>query len=458
MTELYVLVVDDEQAIRQVLAAQLTKAGHRVDHVGDGSTALQYLSRNDYDICICDIRLPGLNGIEVIRESRKLGIETNFLMITAFASLTTAIEAMKEGAHDYLMKPVRFEDLLHRLDRIADITRLRLQNTYLRNVIEGEEPKFGVESVSPVMRQVKDLVAKVSGTESTVLITGESGTGKSFIARAIHKNSARAENSFVSVNCGAIPENLLESELFGHLKGSFTGADRNKKGLFREADGGTIFLDEIFEMPLSLQVKLLHVLEEKEIRPLGAEQPRRVDARILAATNRDIEKALAEGNFRSDLFYRLNVLHIHLPPLRERREDIPALLSHFLNIEARRLEMRRQFTLDATAEEVLVNYAWPGNIRELQNVIARTMVLVEGDTIHLSDLPPQVLQAPPSKDRPTGPVNDAPSGTLRERVRQFEISIINEAIFAAGGDRQTAARSLGIGLSTLYRKLEEMGK
>jgi two-component system response regulator AtoC len=302
------------------------------------------------------------------------------------------------------------------------------------------------------MQEVQVLVEKVARTDGTVLITGESGTGKSHVAHTIHKRSSRRERPLVSVNCGAIPENLLESDLFGHVKGAFTGADRAKKGLFREADGGTLFLDEIGELPLSLQVKLLHAIEEKEVRPVGAEKVRRVDVRIIAATNRNMADMVRDGRFREDLFYRLNVLYIALPPLRQRREDVPLFIRHFLVSEASRLGLEGDYRLDPTAEEQLLAYDWPGNLRELQNVLARALVLAEDHDIRLSDLPAQVTRGKRT-EVPSHPGQSG--GTLREQVRQFEIGVIRRALEVAGNDRLAAARSLGVGLSTLYRKLEE---
>jgi two-component system response regulator AtoC len=306
------------------------------------------------------------------------------------------------------------------------------------------------------MRQVEELAQKVARTESTVLITGESGTGKSFLARAIHRDSPRREQAFIQVNCGAIPEQLLESEFFGHVKGAFTGADRNKKGLFHEADGGTLFLDEIMELPIALQVKLLHAIEEKEIRPVGSQVSRRVDVRILAATNRDVGQMVSQGRFREDLYYRLNVLQIHLPALRERPEDLPDLLSYFVALESSRLGLDREFVVDPTAEEVLLRYRWPGNLRELQNVIARALVLADDGGIQLSDLPDQVSRADAVALGEVDMGRAAKIGNLRRQVREFEQRLIVEAIDQSGGDRQHAARRLGIGLSTLYRKLEDM--
>ena len=449
---LHVLIVDDEPAIRQVLAAQISKVGYEVDHLGDGESAIKALSDGEYDICICDIRLPGIDGVGVLRATREAGVATSFLMMTAFASVDTAVEAMRLGAFDYLTKPLRYDDVLRRLAQIADINGLREENKRLREMVDTQDDdRF--TSRSQAMRHVEALAGKVARTEGTVLITGESGTGKTYLARRIHEISPRAERPFVLVNCGAIPENLLESEFFGHVKGAFTGADQAKKGLFREADGGTLMLDEIFEMPLSLQVKLLHVLEEKEVRPVGSEQSRSVDVRIISATNRDVEKMVAERRFREDLFYRLNVLRIQMPALRERREDLPGLIEFFIKRETERLGLDNDFTLDPIAEEVLVNHRWSGNLRELQNVIDRALVLAESNEISIVDLPPQVTMTTGPAE--SGDAGDITASSLREQVQDFEAKVIKETISREGGDRQAAARKLGIGLSTLYRKLEE---
>ncbi|MEW8064811.1 MAG: sigma-54 dependent transcriptional regulator [Candidatus Thiodiazotropha sp.] len=451
MKQMHILVVDDEAAIRQVLAEQLTRSGHTVEQADCGEEALKVLQSSDFDVCICDLRLPDLDGIEVIRRCRAKEMDIAFLMITAFASVDTAIEAMKLGAYDYLMKPVQLEDLLIRLDHIADVARLRDENRYLRKMVESDAGSDTL-GLSVPMRKIQTLINKVSRTDSTVLITGESGTGKSHIARTIHYDSNRRDRAMVTVNCGAIPKELLESELFGHIKGAFTGADRNKKGLFREADGGTLFLDEIGELPLALQVKLLHVIEDKEVRPLGAEQSRRVDVRIIAATNRNIVEMMQSGEFREDLFYRLNVLHITLPPLRSRREDIPLYIEYFLNTEISRLGLEGSYSIDPEVEEHLLAYEWPGNLRELQNVIARMLVLAEEHAINMGDLPSHVTRYEHNGNKYEF---GKTFGSLREQVRQFEIGVIKKAIDAAGNDRALAARSLDIGLSTLYRKLEE---
>lgn len=450
---LQVLVVDDEKAIRQVLASQIGKAGHQVAQADSGTAALERLSRGDVDVAVCDIRMPDFDGIELVRRARAQGIETSFLMITAFSSLDTAIEAMKAGAFDYLVKPLRREDVLRRIDQIADVMGLRAENKRLRTLVDGAD-EHECEQPSLAMRNAEQLVAKIARTDSTVLITGESGTGKGYFAKKIHDQSPRASTVMTTVNCGAIPENLLESEFFGHLKGSFTGADRAKKGLFVEADGGTLFLDEIAELPLGLQVKLLHALEAGEVRPVGAETPRRVDVRIIAATNRDITRMVADGTFREDLYYRLNVLHFEIPPLRERREDIEPLVKFSMLREARRLGLTQTMQIDPVVEEIFREFDWPGNVRQVQNVVAHALILAEGSRITLGDLPPYITRGNPNGD---AALDENPEHEgLREQVRRFEVRLIRRAIDKADGDRPAAAKKLGIGLSTMYRKLEEV--
>jgi two-component system response regulator AtoC len=326
---------------------------------------------------------------------------------------------------------------------------LRDENRRLRTLLP-EALKTSCMLPSAAARHVARLAQRVARTEGTVLITGESGTGKGVIAHAIHRQSPRAAAPLVSVNCGAIPNDLLESEFFGHLKGAFTGAERAKKGLMLEADGGTLLLDEIAELPLLLQVKLLHAIEDKAIRPVGGERSRQVNVRILAATNQDLEQLVRDGRFREDLFYRLNVLQIHIPPLRERPEDAKALIAHFLAVAPARLGLEGHFTMEPEAEALLLEYGWPGNVREVQNVIDRALILADDQTISVSDLPDQVTR--PDHD---DAVMVRGTGTLRDQSRRFENRVIESAIEAAGGDRRMAARTLGIGLSTLYRKLEE---
>ena len=453
-SSLQILVVDDEPAIRQIVAATISRAGHSVEVAGSGREALMRLIKGDVDVAMCDINMPDLTGIEVVREARAAGVDTTFVMMTAFSSVTTAIEAMKAGAFDYMIKPLRSEELTQRLMQIADMRGLRGENEALRKLVVGRSDDGRCPTVSQPMKLLDRLVAKVAPTDSTVLITGESGTGKGVAARAIHLQSQRANQPFIPVNCGAIPENLLESEFFGHTKGAFTGADRARKGLFLEADKGTIFLDEIGELPLELQVKLLHVLEAKEIRALGSEQTRKINVRIIAATNRDLREMATAGKFREDLYFRISGFHLTVPPLRERREDIPALIRYLLARGSERFGVSGKLTIDPDAEEILLGYDWPGNVRELENVLQRATILAEDGRITVADLPPNITPVVPGGGGPNAQPSQA-NGGLREQVREYEHSLIVRRIEECGGDRRAAAQRLGIGLSSLYRKLEE---
>ena len=319
MRALQLLIIDDEPAIRQILSNAASNAGHSVSVASNGREALERLGKGDIDVAVCDIRMPDITGIEVVEKAREQGIDTIFLMMTAYASVNTAIEAMRAGAYDYTIKPLRNEDFLNRIERLADVIHLKSENKVLRELVENQDSDT-CAAVSPAMRAVDRLVRKVARTDSTVLITGPSGSGKGVIAKMIHHNSLRASRAFVPINCGAIPENLLESEFFGHTKGAFTGASKAKRGLFVEADQGTIFLDEIGELPLNLQVKLLHVIEDQHVRALGSEQSRKIDVRIIAATNQDLSEMVKRGAFREDLYFRLNVFHVPIPPLEQRRK------------------------------------------------------------------------------------------------------------------------------------------
>jgi two-component system response regulator AtoC len=453
MKSLDIMVIDDEPAIRQVVTALLQRAGYNVTQAANGFEAFERLSKGDIDIAVSDIKMPDISGIELVRRVRAAGIDTNFVMMTAFASVDTAIEAIQAGASDYLIKPVRNEDLLHRLQKIEDVRRLRAENRVLRSLVQGADDAT-YTFTSPSMRNLERLIAKVAPTDSTVLVTGESGTGKGVIARRLHQHSPRANAAFIPVNCGALPEHLMESELFGHTKGAFTGADKARKGLFLEADKGTIFLDEIGEMPLQLQVKLLHVIQDKTVRAVGSEQTRKVDVRIVAATNRDLAKMVEEGKFREDLYFRLTVFHVDAPPLRDRVDDLPGLVRFLLDKGARRMNLDQQLSVESQAMQVLCAYSWPGNVRELENVVDRALILAEGGVVTCADLPAQLLKGAAA----TLPPAAAPmvgGDTLREQVRRFESSLIARVIEEADGDRRVAAQRLGIGLSSLYRKLEE---
>jgi two-component system response regulator AtoC len=476
MPELNVLVVDDEPAVRQVLAAAIGKAGYPVEAVGSAAEAIVRLDKTPFDVVLSDVFMPVTDGIELLRQARAKGHTATFIMVTAFASVDSAIDAIKAGAWDYITKPVRNEEILHRLEQIDAMRGLREENRELRRLVLGAAtPAF--QFTSPAMQAVERLVSRVAPTDSTVLIGGESGTGKGVTARRLHELSSRRDGPFIAVNCGAIPENLIESELFGHTKGAFTSADRARRGLFVQADHGTIFLDEIGELPLALQTKLLHVLEAREVRPLGAEQSRRIDVRIVAATNRDLPALVAQGRFREDLFFRLSVFQIQMPPLRERRADLPALMRHLMAqrgmpsgapTESATGRARGAsspsgggstappagvLTLDPEAEDLLVAFAWPGNVRQLENVLHRAAILADGGCIRVADLPPEVSRTP-ARAAAAAPSEDHPP-SLRERVRRFEIALIRRAVEEAGGDRRLAAQRLGIGLSSLYRKLEE---
>ncbi len=454
MQSLQILVVEDEPAIRQVVSAQLKKAGHSVEQAGDAEAALERLSRGDIDIALSDIKLPNMSGIDLLRQARASNIDTAFIMMTAFASVDTAIEAIKAGAADYMIKPLNHDELLHRLAKVGDLRGLRAENRVLRRLVLGSNQEvFGFNS--PTMREMEHMAAKVARTNSTVLVTGESGTGKGVVARLIHQQSPRADGPFIPVNCGAIPENLVESEFFGHMRGAFTGADKARKGLFLEADTGTIFLDEIGELPLAMQVKLLHAIEQKAVRAVGSEQYRAVDVRIVAATNRDLVEMVKQGKFREDLYFRLSVFHILVPPLRERRQDLAALINFVLRRNVRRLGsggIKPQ--LDVGVEEMLVNYEWPGNVRELENVLDRALILADDYRITTADLPPAISKL--ANNLPSLNKNFQGFGSLREQVRKFETYLILKTIEEAGGDRRVAAQKLNIGVSSLYRKLEEV--
>lgn len=446
MKNLKILVVDDEPAIRQILSNIIERAGYEVSVAENGTTALEKLTKGNFDVVFSDVRMPDFTGIELLKKAKEQGVESQFVIMTAFASVNTAIEAMRSGAFDYLTKPLRPEDVIHRLKQIADFIGLRSENKVLRELVMGIGDKQ-CHMVSDAMNSVERLILKVSKTDSTVLVTGESGTGKGITARTIHKNSTRASGTFIPVNCGAIPEALMESELFGHVKGAFTGAIKNKKGLFEEAQGGSIFLDEIGELPLHLQVKLLHVLEDKKLRPVGSERFIDIDARIIAATNRDLQLMVQEGTFREDLYFRLNIFNIDVPPIRKRKEDIKILVKFFVKSECSKMGLIDNFTIEPEALDLIENYSYPGNIRELENVIARALILADDNIIRVTDLPNQLLTQKKKKNSQVK--------TLREQVRDFELEVIKSVLADNKDDRRLAAEQLGVGLSSLYRKLDE---
>ena len=449
MPSLQLLIIDDEPAIRQILSKVASDAGHTVTIAANGKEALDRLAKGDIDVAVCDIRMPDFSGIEVVEKASSQGIDTIFLMMTAYASVNTAIEAMRAGAYDYMIKPIRNEDFLNRLEQLADVIHLKTENKVLRELVQSQKKETWTMR-SPAMQTVERLVLKVAPTNSTVLITGPSGSGKGVIAETIHRNSLRNERAFIPVNCGAIPENLLESEFFGHTKGAFTGASKAKRGLFVEADQGTIFLDEIGELPLNLQVKLLHVIEDQNVRAVGSEQPRKIDVRIIAATNQDLVKMVDEGQFREDLYFRLNVFQIPLPSLQQRKEDLPELINHFLQRESEKMGLAEQVQIQPAAMQCLLEYGWPGNVRELQNVVARSLILAEDGIIDLDDLPHNIRISEQDLSHRT----EGFGNSLKQQLRHYEQNIIKTAIDDANGDRKLAADRLGIGVSSLYRKLD----
>lgn len=457
---LLVLIVDAESSNTQALTLGLKQAGYLVEQVATGADALERIGKGDVDVALCDIDAPQTQGVDILRQAKTAGHDVVFVMMTAYASVDSAVESMRAGAFDYLVKPLRVDEVLRRFADVREYKGMREETRAVRRVILGDpHDRFGFKST--VMREVNRLIDKVAPTESTVLITGESGTGKGVIARIVHQQSLRMGAPFVSVNCGAIPENLMESELFGHMKGAFTGADKTRKGLFAEADKGTIFLDEIGELPLALQVKLLHVLEEKAVRAVGSEQTRHVNVRIIAATNRDLQQMVATGRFREDLYFRLSVFHIYVPPLRERREDIPSLVRYLLQRKIASTGQDRKMVVAPDAEMVLTRYDWPGNVRELENVVDRALILTEGDHLTAADLPVHLSKMATTRavvGATTGAFAMDPFGNLRDQLRRFELAVVMRAIEDANGDRRLAAKHLGIGLSSLYRKLEEFGE
>jgi DNA-binding NtrC family response regulator len=440
-----ILVVDDETLIRDTLAEYLTQEGFAVDACGSGEEALERAAERRYDVALCDVQLPGIDGIELLERLLKLSPQTFVLLVTAFATVENAVEAFQRGAHDYLMKPILLDEVLGKVRRMLRYRDLYQENQDLRRELNRQYDPDHIVGRGPAMHKVFELVRKVAPTRSTVLITGESGTGKELIARAVHRLGPEPDARFLAVNCAAIPNDLLENQLFGHRKGAFTGADRDQAGVFVHAGTGTIFLDEIGELNLATQAKLLRAIEQKEVLPVGANEPVRVEARVLAATNKDLRRAVAEGRFREDLFYRLNVVTIALPPLRERRDDIPDLVEYLLAKHARELGKRISGVAHETMQ-ILRACPWRGNVRELDNALQRAVILGEGPLVTPADLPPDL--APAANDPEA--VDD-----LGEAVKRFEKRHI-ERILRQTPDKREAARRLGMGLSSLYRRIAEL--
>jgi len=448
-----ILIVDDEESFRHMLSVILIKEGYEVDTSSNGEEGLQKASASPFDQILCDIRMPRMDGLVFLREIKKTGAETTVIMMSAYGTVDTAIEAMKLGAYDYISKPFKPDEIILTLRKSEEREHLRRENQLLRKEVGKEYSFENIVSKNEKMQKMFDVIKKVSQYKSTVLITGESGTGKELVARALHYNSDRSQSPFIAVNCGAIPENLLESELFGHAKGAFTDAIRTKKGLFEEADGGTLFLDEIGELPGQLQVKLLRVLQEGEIRRIGESKPIQIDVRIVAATVKDLSKEVNEGHFREDLFYRLNVLPIHIPPLRERKEDIPLLIQHFIGKYNQTMN-KNVADVDHNALDTLMNYKWYGNVRELENTIERAIVLSEKNNIELENLPIEIQNF---KEEFQLEVLSEEEYSIKKASKSLEVNLIKKALRRTKGNHTHAARLLEISHRALLYKIKEYG-
>jgi DNA-binding NtrC family response regulator len=442
-----ILVVDDETSMTQYLSIALRKAGYDVTAVNSGEEALEKARNDAFAVAITDFKMPGMDGIEVLAGLKKIDPNLPVILMTAYSSQRSAIDALNLGAYQYLEKKANSDEIDLVVKNAIEMRRVRNENTYLKGQLKRSHDEKDIIGSSEEMIRVYKMVDKVADSESTVLIFGESGTGKELIAREIHYRSRRVQGPFVSINCGAIPRDLLESNLFGHMKGSFTGAVKDQAGLFTVAEGGTFFLDEVGEMPLATQVKLLRALQEREIIPVGGTKPVKIDCRLVAATNADLEKEVAEGRFRADLFYRLNVIPVKLPPLRARRDDVPLLVDYFLRKLAAGGIVK---TIGKDAMDLLVKYDWPGNVRELENLIERAVILDEDGVVEADDLPDKVRFGTTTKG---SLVIDTPTMTLDELEREYILKVLNYT----GWQKKRASEILGINASTLYRKLLAYG-
>ncbi|MDX1630877.1 MAG: sigma-54 dependent transcriptional regulator [Thermoanaerobaculia bacterium] len=438
----HLLVVDDEESLLEFLSLLLEEEGHEVATATSTQAARDLLGDgDDYDLVLCDIYMPDGSGMDLLQLIKEDHPETSVIMMTAYTSTKSAIEAMRLGAYDYLSKPFDVDEVKVLVEKALEKTELVSENTYLRRELEGKYTFENIIGKSPAMQEIFSLIGRVARTNSTVLLQGESGTGKELIARAIHFSSPRSKHRFLTINCGAMPENLLESELFGHEKGAFTGAHKEKRGLFQEADQGSLFLDEIGEMDPSMQIKLLRVLQSKTVRKVGGTEEEPVDVRIIAATNQNLETLVEAGRFREDLYYRINVIPIHLPPLRERREDIPLLVDHFLRKFAAEMEIEPR-RLTPEAMRVLETYRWPGNVREVENVVERSLALSTGSVIEKEDLPRQLLD---SEDTLLHRVTLPEGGIdLEDYLDDLRADLMAQALERMDGVQTRAAELLGM--------------
>ena len=441
------LVVDDEQSIRRLCVTIGNTLGYVCTEAESAEAALERLESDAPDLILTDLKLPAMTGVELLKQTKKLLPHTEIAIMTGHGSIESAVDAMKLGAYDYIEKPFRVEKMRLLLQRMSEKVHLVTENEFLRERVTAEDNLDGIIGSSAHIQDVLRMISRLKDTRTPVLIAGESGTGKELVARAIHFRGSMAQTPFVAVDCGSLVPTLMESELFGYEKGAFTGATKSKAGLFQAANGGTIFLDEIGELPLEMQAKLLRVLQEKEVRPVGSNERETVDVRVIAATNRDLEAAYRAGTFRKDLYFRLNVVTVHLPPLRDRRSDIPVLVHHFLD----RYAKASQIQVTAPTMKSLLQYEWPGNVRELENCIARAVTLGDGKTIDVSDLPPAIRAEPAEPGSAGVPAASSLSTTALAEMERMTILRVFEQ---AHGDKALAGKMLGISRATLYRKLK----
>jgi len=443
-----ILLADDDAALLRVIQFKLKQRGYEVTAVTDGEQALQALRNARFDLLLSDMRMPKLDGLELLEQAKEIQPDLEVILITAYATVSQAVEAVKLGAFDYLTKPFEDGQLFVAIDKALKFRKLQDENRYLRGQLSGRQYLDSIVGVSPPFKQMMAMVEKIAPTEATVLLTGPSGTGKEVIARAIHHRSRRSENEFVAVNCAAIPRDLIESELFGHVKGAFTGAVRDKKGKFELAEGSTLLLDEIGDLGIDLQAKLLRVIQERTVEPVGAERKIDIDVRLIAATNSDLRKQVALGKFREDLFYRLNVIPIPVPALARRREDIPILVREFL----RRFAGGDDITVDDNLGALLLDHPWPGNIRELENLIERMVILRRSDRLTAADLPADFVSIVPDEVTPSSPPTED-----RLTFHEAEKKLIMDALTTAGWNRTKAAKDLNIPRHVLIYRMKKYG-
>lgn len=449
------LIIDDEENMQHMLRTMLERQGYRVATAGDGSEGLALIKKNVYDFVLCDIRMPKMDGMEFIKQGKDFLADSTLIMMSAFGSIETALEAMKAGAYDFISKPFKSDEVLLTLKKAEERELLRKENRELKEKIASIQSEIKLGSMivqSSSMLKIIELTQNVARYDTTVLVSGESGTGKELIARALHENSARSNRSIVAVNCGSIPENLIESELFGHVKGAFTGADSSKHGVFQQADGSTLFLDEIGELPLSMQVKLLRVIQEGEVRKVGAAKTEKIDVRIIAATARNLHDCVEQETFREDLFYRLNVLPIELPPLRDRKDDIPPLCHHFIKKFNSSLGTK-VISVSPEAMALILRHSWPGNIRELENAIQRGIVLTGSYYIEPDHLPERLTKA--NTDMTLPEISSGEGLTLKAAQKMLERRMITNSLLVAGGNKSQVARALDISYPSLLSKIKQ---